>query len=535
MQRTCDSAMTPGARGHRFPWPLATVVAASLVLGTVSLIYPFGRDQGIHAFIADAMLSGKVVYRDVFNVKPPLTTVVHALALLLFGHSMTAIRFLDLLWTVATALAVYAFASRAFRSRWVGAAAGCLYPLFYFPLGYWYTAQTDGWLNLPVAGALVFFVLAHDREVRRARLLWLGSGLCCGLAILLKYTVGALPLLLMLTLLIGHRPNLRDAAVSAAWLLLGVLIPLVSCALILLVSGATPAFIESQFGLVPAYATVGNNAGLMARFDDFLATFALSPELRLPALMLGAGALAAVVLYLRRPDWRLGLTLAASWLLVAFGSTFSQGKFFIYHYLPFLPVSALAGGLLAGTIVTRLGRPRLPAAVALAALLFVVAGFPNRFDRLIRILGGRESVRSYWTSDLHNMANDFSLPDNIELADYLRQTTLPTDRVFIWGFEPAVYFLARRGTVSRFLYNFPMVANYDPQRFRVEFMRTFVRDPAEVFVIQHGDATPWATGTDKDSYAFLNEFPELLAFLEEKYHPDTKVGRFDVLQLNVRP
>ena len=527
--------MTALTSGRRLPWPAISVVAASLLLGTASLIYPFGRDQGIHAFIANAMLSGKVVYRDVFNIKPPLTTVVHALALLLFGHSMTAIRILDLMWTVATALAVFTFASRAFRSRWLGAAAGCLYPLFYFPLGYWHTAQTDGWLGLPVAGALAFFFVAYERQGRRARLLWLGSGLCCGLAILLKYTVGTLPLLLVPILLVGHRARLRSAAVSAAWLLLGVLIPLFVCALTLLVSGAMPAFIESQFGLVPAYATVGNSAGLQGRFDDFLLTSLLAAGLRLPAVVLAAGTLAAVVPLLRRPDLRPGLLLSASWLLVAFGSTFSQGKFFVYHYLPLLPVSTLAGSLLVVALLARLGRARVPAGAVLAVLLFFVAGFPNRFDRLIGILRGRESVRDYWTSDLHNMGSDFSLRDDIELADYLRQTTLGTDRVFVWGYEPAVNFLAGRGTVTRFLYNFPMVADYDPQRFRTEFIRAYVLDPAEVFVVQHGDATPWATGSNKDSYAFLNEFPGLLRYLDSEYHPDTKVGRFDVLRLNERP
>ena len=524
-----------GDRNRRLLWPLVLVVATSLLLGSISLIYPFGRDQGIHAFIAEAMLSGKVVYRDVFNIKPPLTTIVHATALILFGHSMTAIRILDLLWTVATALAVFAFASRAFRSRWVGAAAGCLYPLSYFPLGYWYTAQTDGWINLPVVAALLLFVLAYGRTAKQPRLLWLGSGVCCGLAMLLKYTIGLLPLLLLFILPFAYGPRLRGAAISAAWLLLGVLVPLVSCALVLLASGAMPAFIDSQLGLVPAYAAIGRNVGLQTRFDSFLATFTLTPELRLPALMLAAGALAAAVMYLRRPDWRLVLLLLASWLVVAFVSTFSQGKFFVYHFLPFLPVSALAGGLLVDIIFARLGRTRLPAAVGLGALLFVVSGFPSRFGSLMRILIGRESVRSYWVSDLHNMASDFSLRDNVELADYLRHTTLPTDRVFIWGFEPGVYFLAGRGTVTRFLYNFPMIASYDPQRFRAEFMRTFVHDPSELFVVEHRDATPWTTGSKNDSYAFLHEFPELLEFLEARYSPDTSLGRFDVFRLAAQP
>jgi hypothetical protein len=335
-------------------------------------------------------------------------------------------------------------------------------------------------------------------------------------------------------ILVQNRRTLRDGVASAVWLLLGVLIPVALCAAGLVVSGAMPAFIESQFGLVPAYAKVGANVGFPAQFDRFLTTSTLGPELRLPALVLAAGAAAALVMFLRRPGRRLGVLLLASWLLVAFVSTFSQGKFFIYHYLPFLPVAAIAGGLAGDLLLTGLGRARLPAAVTLAVMLFTVAGFTGRGAALIRILSVRKTVRDYWTSDLHNMASDFSLHDDVGLADYLRASTLPADRVFIWGYEPAVYFLARRGTVTRFLYNFPMIAGYDPQRFRNEFMQSFVRDPSEVFVVEHHDATPWATGSNMDSYAFLNGFPALLNFLQSAYHPDTTVGRFDVLRLNVR-
>jgi hypothetical protein len=518
-------------RGHRFPWPLVLVATMSLLLGSVSLIYPFGRDQGIFAFIADSLLLGKVLYRDVLDIKPPLTAMVHTLALILFGHSMTAIRILDLLWTAATALVLFAFVSRAFKSQWLGAAAGSLYPLLYFAFGFWDTAQTDGWLNLPVAGALLLSLLTGEHEGRNARLLWLGSGLCCGLAILLKYTVGVLPLLLLLTLLISRRARFRGTAAAAACLTLGVLVPLLVCGFALLASGAMPSFIESQFGLVPAYASVGGSGGLQVRVGNFLGTFVLHPELRLPALLLVAGSMTAALLFLRSARWQPGLILLAVWLLVACGSTFSQGKFFTYHYLPLLPVAAVAGGLTVGAIVAKLGPARLLAVAAVAAVLLLGTGYPLRLGRLVRIIRGRESVRDYWVSDLHNKGPSFSLRDDIELADYLRQTTLPSDRILIWGFEPGVNFLARRGTVTRFIYTLPLVVNYDPRRFRAEFMRTFVRDPVEVFVVEHGDAMPWATGSHKDSYAALREFRELLHFIDAKYRADTSICRFDVLRL----
>ena len=81
-----------------------TVVALCLVSG--GLFFPFGRDQGNYAYPAWAWLDGQMPYRDVYVFKPPATVWVHALAQLLFGHSMVAVRILDLGWTVATALCI---------------------------------------------------------------------------------------------------------------------------------------------------------------------------------------------------------------------------------------------------------------------------------------------------------------------------------------------------------------------------------------------------------------------------------------------
>lgn len=365
-------------------------------------------------------------------------------------------------------------------------------------------------------------------------MLRLASGLCCGLALLLKYTISALPFLIALTLLLKYRRDLPRAVTAVSWFLLGVLVPLGLCALALWASGAMPAFVESQFGLVPAYATTATKLGPIARFDDFIVALFYRRSLQLPAVVLAVGILAGAVFYLRRPDHRPGLRLLVIWLLAAFGSTFAQGKFFIYHYLPLLPVAALAGALLAAAMWATLGRARWPVGIALTALLIPLTGLLPHLRSLASVAGGKTTVRDYWLSDRH-CRQDFALRDDIELADYLRRATLVTDRVFIWGYDPAVYFLARRGTVTRFLYNFPMITAYDPQRFRAEFMGAYVRDPAEVFVVEHDDATPGASGSEKDSYAFLQEFPALLAFVGSEYRPDTAIHRFDVLRLNSRP
>ncbi len=517
-------------------WPLLFVVVASLVFGSVSLIYPHGRDQGIHAFIADWALSGKVVYRDVFNIKPPLTTFVHALSLLLFGHTMTAIRLLDLFWTLATALLLYLLVRRLFGEPWLGALAGALYPLIYYPLGFWYTAQTDGWLNLPLLGALL--LVAQDAAGVRRWLSCVFAGLLIGLATLLKYTAVVMLPFVALVLLYGQRKHIAGAARACLWIATGFLVTLAVAAAWLVVSGALPAFIESQFGLVPAYARLSPGVGLLGRFGALVSKMAEEPALRLPAVLAAAGLAAALASYFLLKPWRAGLGVLGVLLVTGFASAFSQGKFFVYHYLPMFPAFAALGALGLFVLLRPLARVRTLAGVTAVAALFLLAllaGYGSLFSNLGNVVSGRETLREYWVSPRHNMGSDYVLKDNLELAEYLRATTEPTDRVFIWGFEPGVNFLCRRGTVSRFIYNFPMVADWQKERFRAELIQVYYQDPAEVFVAEHGDAVPWATGHNQDSFESLMEFPELRDFIPTCYGRDRQIGRFGVFRLLVQP
>jgi hypothetical protein len=531
-------------------WPLVPVALATLLFGSVSLIFPFGRDQGIHAFIADSALHGKTVYRDVFNIKPPLTTGVHAFALLLFGHSMTAIRLLDLLWTLATAIVLAAFAARLFRSRWAGAVAGTLYPLLYYLFGYWHTAQTDGWLNLPLAAAFLLVILRFDIwylhsdiSVRPGSFFW--PGLLLAAATLLKYTaVLALPLLVLFLLLHSSlftpHSSFSVRLRSVLWLCLGFCAGIAACGLVLLLAGALPAFFESQFGLMPSYVTLGAAESPLVRF--FHQTVG-TPCLRNVGIIGLVGLIATLVVFvLRRRSafctlasgfWP-RLLLTAAWLVTALVSVFAQGKFFEYHYLPLLGVTCvLAAGLVA---LLAPALRRLPVivnvllGVAVAAGLTHAAGWrSSSFTTLAEIATGRASLRAYWDSSAHDSGTDFSLREDLALADYIAAKTAPNDRVFIWGYEPLVYFVARRWPVSRFEYNFPLVVSWHTADFRRELLSALESDPPRLLVVAHGDQTPWVMGHDKDSYQDLLDFPELCDFINRDYIFETRVERFDVL------
>src|SRR2546423_1501689 len=69
------------------------------------LTFSFGRDQGIYAMVGDGIVHGKMPYRDLWDFKPPGIFLVYALAQVLFGHSMLAIRILEVLGLIGMVFA----------------------------------------------------------------------------------------------------------------------------------------------------------------------------------------------------------------------------------------------------------------------------------------------------------------------------------------------------------------------------------------------------------------------------------------------
>ncbi len=156
-----------------------------LVVGLPTLLFPFGRDQGIHAYVADSWLQGELPFRDTWTQKGPLAFSPHLLTTTLFGHSMWGIRLFDLVWQVACGWLVFHLALSHMGRVWAAVVAG-LYFLVYYAFGYWNIGHTESFFSLFVLlGLSLYGVSRHHR--RHAVLLFL-SGICLGVTPWFKQT-----------------------------------------------------------------------------------------------------------------------------------------------------------------------------------------------------------------------------------------------------------------------------------------------------------------------------------------------------------
>jgi hypothetical protein len=125
--------------------------------------------------------------------------------------------------------------------------------------------------------------------------------------------------------------------------------------------------------------------------------------------------------------------------------------------------------------------------------------------------------------------------ESLKVADYLRARVAPGDSLFIWGFRPEVYYLSGLNPAARFIFQFPLVADWYPVEWRQQTVDTlWAALPPYVLVLQ-ADYMPWVTGSDQDSNTLLQGYTELNNWLEYNYERDTQIGNFFLWRRISRP
>jgi hypothetical protein len=252
----------------------------------------------------------------------------------------------------------------------------------------------------------------------------------------------------------------------------------------------------------------------------------------------------------RRREWHVVLFWLAAGLVIML----VQAKAYDYHWLPMLPPLALMGAESVESLIAILTPPPNPLPVhgeggkeavvsessasvyrwrggqgvrlllsSLTALAFLCIIIVNTWPRAWPYLTGRESQIAYYGQF---QAGEFVADESLEVATYLRERVAPGDSLFIWGFRPEVYYLSQLNPAVRFIFNFPLVAEWYPAAWREEMVDIlWAALPPYVLVLQV-DYMPWVTGSHDDSNTLLQSYTELNDWLIFNYERETQIGNF---------
>lgn len=372
--------------------------ALALLLHLPGLVEPlFNSDEASLATMAMEIERGGTLYHETADRKPPVVPYIYALVFEATGErDIRPVRAVGAIVLAATALLLASEARRRAGTRAAAIAAGVLL-----------LAGTAA--NFPAdsqaAGFELFMLLPMTAAVvaagRRKAVL---AGLCLAVACLCKQTavMTALPVAFLLFRAVGWRAVARAG--------------LAACALIVVTAFA---FGPREFLLW----TVTGNGGYLALRGSLLASCLRGLGMTSAFLVLNGVLVWCCVVARRRGkvDWDLWLWLGGGVVAVLAGF-----RFFGHYYLQLVPPLALIAAV--SGLPAVVGRVRTWAVAGLVVPVMAMCLFsfvpPNA-----------RGIIPYRT-----------------VADRVRSLTSSSDRIFVWGEYPEIYWAADREPATRFIH-----------------------------------------------------------------------------------
>ncbi len=460
---------------------LGVLTLAALALRTVAIAEPLGIDQSLWASAVRGMSRGQLLYRDVWEQRPPGIYWIYLTGFRLFGWTAATVAWLDILAAAATTGLLF-LTVRKLASREIAILTSALYVTLTMPAALF---GQGGFLERSICETFIVVCVSLCAWAcagflqRPSTSLAFVAGLAGGAAIVLKPNAGLyFPALLLWTAMYLPRPLWKAAPAASVAIAAGAIIPILVLAWLWhlgLVGEAKIAVLDfnrfyvGQGFEVTAYALEFSRAVWLRIKTD-------------PLWCGGAvGSFAAAIELARRRRLEPLPAMAMCWGTAAVLVIVVNGArlFNSYFTNAFAPLALMA----AWFVGDGLSQPsRVRRAVAAATLLAMAFLFVQRgsAERIAEWAGADFSVlrghldRVSYLERFGGYANDrgYSARANTELADYIRQHTRPDDSIYLFGINGAgVYFESDRLTAHRFLrvnfYVDPEITRFPDTRFRL--------------------------------------------------------------------
>jgi hypothetical protein len=456
------------------------LAAALALLAATTFMTPVSNDAGTYLTVADAILAGKLPYRDIFDHKTPGIYVTFAAVLAATQRSLLAVQTMQLLAMAATA-GLLGWLGWRLWGRLAGALTLllALYGTAAYQGGH---LTTEAWVALCTAAALLVLLRRPAQPPITGD--WLLAGGLIGLSTLFKQTGWlTLPAVALWAVLIqgGWRQ------VSTRWLALaaGCATPLALTAAFFAFQGALPDLWRDAVWInlvnYPRAAWSSVIAGNLAILRVF------------PLLWLGV----LLALFFQPPSLRrpaTGHDATLLWLALLAGLLPLLHRTYSHYVLQALPSAALlAAAGLAGLWQRLAGRPWPVRTAALAALLTLalldLPAWPRYLDYTQGLVERQQAA-----------------------AAAVQTLSQPGQPLLAISAAAQFYFLSDRPPASRWIYLYPV--NYSAEA-EADIAGLIESRALPVVVVSDSEQLPW--------HSRLRRAVEANCTLHESYGPDLHI------------
>ena len=507
-----------------------------------------GRDQGTYLTIGRSLLEGRILYRDLWDNKPPGIFYLYALIARVFGTHLWSAAAVDLGLILLISWCIFRFTDRSLGPM-AAAVAVAIHAAWHVEAGYIFTAQPE-FFQLPlIFGA--YSLVESCREQTGWRVRHLAAGALMGAAFWLKYNaVIFLPLLLVPYLRtdalalpsprFALRLARREVAARAAWITAGLSAAVIVVAAYFWIHGAMPALRQIQFEVLPRYAAMAAERRKLPLAE----WIAVRSEFFLGSLTLAGTAVALAAAWRRRDFGRAAPVFAGAAL--AYAATAVQIGFHSYYFASCYPFFAMIWGYLAISLweasvaaSRACAARRWRVAQALVWVLFANLLYWPLPQELSRIQMDYENFREWKLHPENFYANhNWGIPfeharEQLQVVRYLQANAKPGDEMFLWAGHTLICYLSGRPCVTRFVSNLGLMSLWTPQAWRDEVVHELRARPPRWIVVARDDALPSITYVYLSSDRYLEErYPSLADFIRSDYTPAADFTTFVLYRRN---
>lgn len=443
---------------------VVVVALALIVLFFAAVRYrlhnvPLERDEGEYAYSGQLMLQGIPPYELAYNMKLPGIYAAYAGIMAVLGETPAGIHLGLLLINLVTVLLMYLLAAQLF-GRLAGMVAAASYAVLSTSASVMgFEAHATNFVVLPAILGILLLLRAQESG---GNWLLFASGVCGGIAVLMKQHGAFFVVFCLLFQFFGDpggRIEWRKFTRQGAIYLAGVIVPYAATCLLLYRAGVFHRFWFWTVSYAGEYSKMGLRRAIRAFFEN-------SAGVVKPAALMWVLAVVGFSALWWSPIGRrqarfLKLLFLCSLLSLCPGAFFRP-----HYYILILPVAALLVGLavttgtayLSGENTLRRYAPALIFLICFGATIFI-----QRKDYF-----GRSPMavfESIYPEDPFVAAQ--------QVARYIRDNSVPADRIAVIGSEPEIYLYAQRHSATGYLYMYSLIVR---QKYTSLMRRQFLEE-----------------------------------------------------------
>ena len=413
------------------------LLAITFFLRLPSLFEPYSYgDEGIYLTLGLAIKKGLLLYRDVYDNKPPLIYLLAAAA----GAQLFWFRFFLMSSILSSIYLFYRLSQKLFSLRsWAPKATTIVFTLLTtFPLTEGNIANSEIFILLPTLLGfwLVFNLLETKNKKTKPKLKgFFVAGLILSLGFLLKVPAVFDFLALLGYLFFFYQPKkLFNFEKKSLFLISGYGLPIVFTGLYFWARGALAEFFDSCFRQTFGYLSSWETGSGASSIFSLLRT-----DMSYRGIML---LFSLALLWWKRKSLEKSLLFVSLWFVFSlFGATLS-GRPYPHYLIQLTPALALGIGFFSlkkrkvaivsfSLLIFLLG-------VALARYRFWFYATTPYYQNFIQFVIGKKSKEEYFRHFNGQMNQIY------RLAEFIGASTKENERVFVWGNEPYLYPLSKR-------------------------------------------------------------------------------------------